>query len=167
MFFVAIELRPDVGEGIAEQPRRLLQRVDRVLDLLRVVPVALVLGQQLVERLGLDVADVGFDLEVAELVALALLDDVGDDEILAVGRQLGDRRDDAEVGIALRQVELPQLLLVVCQPVGIVGVTFDVKMRHGRACRVAIAFLRTPSLNFVLPRMLIWRTFDFAPSLIS
>ena len=38
------------------------------------------------------------------------------------GRQLGKRRDDAEIGIALGQVEGAQLLLVGGEPVRIVGV---------------------------------------------
>ena len=37
------------------------------------------------------------------------------------GVELGDRRDDAEIGIALGQIELAQLLLVEGEPVRIVG----------------------------------------------
>ena len=61
-------------------------------------------------------------LDRAELVARPFLDDVGDDEVAAVGRQLGERRDDAEIGIALGQVESAQLLLVGGEAVGIVAV---------------------------------------------
>ena len=63
---------------------------------------------------------VAFDL--AELVARALLDDVGDDEVAAIGRQFRKRGDNAEIGVALGQVEGAQLLLVGGEAVGIVGV---------------------------------------------
>jgi hypothetical protein len=46
--------------------------------------------QHLGQRRALEVADVALDLDVAELVALALLDDVGDDEVAPVRSQLGD-----------------------------------------------------------------------------
>ena len=46
----------------------------------------------------------------------------GDEEAVARRRQLGDRRDDAEIGVALGEVELAQQLAVVGQAVGIVVV---------------------------------------------
>ena len=79
------------------------------------------IGSSRVSASLLEVADRALDLDVAELVALAFLDHVGDDEVAPVGRQLGDRRDDPEIGIAVGQVELPQLLLVEGEPVGIVA----------------------------------------------
>ena len=69
-----------------------------------------------------EVAQRAVRLDRAELVARPFLDDVGDDEVAAVGRQLGQRRDDAEIGIALGQVEGAKLLLVGGEPVRIVGV---------------------------------------------
>ena len=39
MLAVAVELRPDVGKGIAVQARQLVQVGDRVLDLLGIVPL--------------------------------------------------------------------------------------------------------------------------------
>ena len=74
------------------------------------------------DLLGREVAERAFGLDRAELVARAFLDDVGDDEVTAVGRQFGERGDDPEVGIALGQIEGAQLLLVGREPVGIVAV---------------------------------------------
>jgi hypothetical protein len=51
---------------------------------------------------------------------LAFVDRVGDHEAVLVGRQLGDRRDHAEVVVAAVAVELAQLLAVVLDPVGVV-----------------------------------------------
>ena len=120
---IAVIGRGDVGEGIAEGAGDLVEAGDRVLDGLGVEPVALVrsLISCLDRRRG-EVAQAAFGLDRAELVARPFLDDVGDDEIAAVGRQLGKRGNDAEIGIALGQVEGAQLLLVGGQPVGIVGV---------------------------------------------
>ena len=63
---------------------------------------------------------VGFDR--AEFVARPFLDHVGDDEVAAVRRQLGERRHDAEIRIALCQVEGAKLLLVGRETIRIVGV---------------------------------------------
>ena len=76
----------------------------------------------LLDLAGREVAKGARRLDLAEVIARAFLDDVGDDEVAAVRRQLGQRRDDAEVGVALGQVEGAQLLLVGGKPVGVVGV---------------------------------------------
>ncbi len=122
LVLVPIEVRADFGEGITQEADGFGEAVDGVLDQLGVVPVALFHGQQVLEGFGLHVADLAGEIDIAELVAIAFLDDVGDDEIAAVGREFGDRGDDAEVGIALGQVELPELLLIEGQTVGIIGV---------------------------------------------
>ncbi len=75
----------------------------------------------MVSALAVEVAELALDLDVAELVALAFLDHVGDDEVALVRGQLGDRGDHAEIGIAVGQVELAQLLLVEGQAIGIVA----------------------------------------------
>ena len=78
--------------------------------------------QRLLDRRRGEVAKSALGVDLAELVARPFLDDVGDDEVLPVGRQLGERGDDAEVGIALGQIEGAKLLLVGGEPVRIVGV---------------------------------------------
>ena len=70
------------------------------------------IGSMRLGELRLEVAQVAFDLHVAKFIALALFHDIGDDEVALVRRQFGHRRHDAEIGIALGQVELTQLLLV-------------------------------------------------------
>ena len=69
-----------------------------------------------------EVAQFARRLDRAELVARPFLDDVGDDEVAAIGGQFGQRRDDAEIGITLRQVESAQLLLVGGEAIGIIAV---------------------------------------------
>ena len=121
VFGIAVELRFHVGEGIAESAGRLGQAVDRIFDQLGVVPVAGLHRQASRHRLAVEVADLALHLHVAELVALSFLHHVSDDEVLLVRRQLGHGGNHAEIGIALRQVELPQLLLVVSHAIGIVA----------------------------------------------
>ena len=119
-FGVALEIGADVGERIAEQPGGLFELGHRILDQLGVVPVALLDRQRGRQLLVVEVADVAVDGDVAELVALTLFDHVGDDEVALVGRQFGDRAGHAEIGIALRQIELAQLLLIVVQAILVV-----------------------------------------------
>ncbi len=77
--------------------------------------------QQRLQHLGREIAQLAFDRHRPELVALPFLDHISDDEVLPVVGQFGDGGNDAEIGIALRQVELAQLLLVIGQPVRIIG----------------------------------------------
>ena len=60
-------------------------------------------------------------VDLGKFIPLSLVDDEGHDEIL-LRCQFGNRRHDPEIGIALLQVELPQLLLVIGLAVGVVGV---------------------------------------------
>jgi hypothetical protein len=99
-----------------------LRTGDRVLDLAGIVPVARLHRQIAFQLLLVEVADLAFDTDVAEVVALSFLDHIGDDEVAAVRGQLGHRRDDTEIGVALGKVEQPQLLLVEGETIGIVGV---------------------------------------------
>ena len=69
-----------------------------------------------------EVAQRAVGLDRAELVARPFFDDVGNDEVVPVGRQFRERRNDAEIGVALSQVERAQLLLIGRQPVRIIGV---------------------------------------------
>ena len=120
-FGIAAEFGIDVGKGITEQTGGLAQALDRVLDQLGVVPIVLLHRQQRLEHFGLEVAQLALHVDVAKLVALAFLDDIRDDEILLVAGQLGDRRNDAEIGVAVLQVKQAELLLVIGQTIGIVA----------------------------------------------
>ena len=122
LFAVAVDVRLDLDEGVAAIAERVGQHRDRLLDRFGIVPVAGLDRQKRQHRLGRQVLQLDVDVDLAEAVALALLDREGDDEAVAVRGQLGDRRDDPEIGVALGQVELAQQLAVVGQPVGVVGV---------------------------------------------
>jgi len=91
LFLVAIKAGVDVGKRVAEEADRFRQARHRVLDLLGIVPIALLHRKHALEVLFLDVANLAFEIDFAELVALAFIHHVGDDEVLAVRRQLGDR----------------------------------------------------------------------------
>ena len=119
---VAPDVGADVDEGIAQRADRIGHRRHGLLDLVGVVPVALAHRQVALQGIGIEPLEARRDLDLAELVALALVDREGDEEAVAVGRQLGHRRDDAEVGVAFGQVELAQQLAVEIQAVGIEAV---------------------------------------------
>ena len=85
-------------------------------------------------------------VDLAEIIELALVDREGDVEILAVGRQFGDRRDDAEIGIALLQIESAQLFAVEGQPVRVVIVVRGEEFPP-RALSVAISSRSVSSSN--------------------
>ncbi len=65
-------------------------------------------------------SDRGLDIDGAERIARALLDDEGQEEALLVLVCVGAGRSDAHVGIAVLQVEAAQKLAVEIQAVGVV-----------------------------------------------
>ena len=114
--------RPNVDEGIALQSGGIGHRLDGIVDQLGIVLLALEGLNQRPQIIRIEIANFAFHVDVAEVVKLTLLDGEGDVEIFLVVRQLGHRRDDPEVGIALGQIELPQLFAVVGQAIGIIGI---------------------------------------------
>ena len=115
---VALEIGVHVGKGIAEQAGGFVQPFDRVFDHAWRCTNRPSSSAECWSDVAIEIAQLAFDLDVAELVALAFFHHIGDDEVLLVRRQFGDGGNDAEIGIALRQVELPQLLLVKGQRSG-------------------------------------------------
>ncbi len=131
---IAVDPRPHVDECITQAAELIGDRVDRLLDLVGVVPVALDRVDLLAQRFGIEVAQARHDVDLAEAVALALIDREGDEEPLAVGGQFGDDRHHAKIGVAVREIEPPQEITVERQPIGIVSVV-------GREDAVPAAFL--------------------------
>ena len=88
-----------------------------------------------------------FNLDVTKFVPVTFFHHIGDDEVLLIRRQFGDRRNNAEIGIALRQVKLAKLLLVKCQTIGIIAGAGAEKaietglLRHHFAAQLAIGEL--------------------------
>ena len=119
---VALDRRIDLHEGIAAIAERVADGADRAVDQIGVVPIALARREQRLQHFRVDVFQRVGQVDLAEMVARAFLDGEGDEEARAIGRQLGDRRDDAEIGIALRQIEFAQQLAVIRQAIRIVGV---------------------------------------------
>ena len=121
VFAVRLEIRADIGKGIAEQASRLGQAFDGVLDQLGIIPLAFLDREIAGQRRAVEIANFAFHRHIAEFVAFALFHHIGDDEVFLVRRQLGHGGDDAEIGITLGQIELAQLLLVIGQTVRIVA----------------------------------------------
>ena len=81
-------------------------------------PVAsLQAGSQIVAA---QIAQLRIDGDLADFVALALVDREGQEEALPVGRQFGAGIGDLDVGVAVLQIEPAQQFLVVGQPLRIV-----------------------------------------------
>ena len=78
--------------------------------------------QKRLDRCGGKIADVAFDFDVTKFVAVTFFDDISDDEIALVGRQFGHCRHNAEIGIAIGQIKLPQLALVIGKTIRIIAV---------------------------------------------
>ena len=114
--------RPDVDEGETRGAGGEGQGVGRLFDLLVRVELARLDRQELFQNLRVQLLDVDLDLDLAEVVARALVDHIGHRESVAAGVQFRDRRDDAEVVEAAVAVELPKLFAVVLDPVGVVVV---------------------------------------------
>jgi outer membrane protein insertion porin family len=82
------------------------QRVFGVLDGLVGIELAFADRQHLLEDVGVQLLQLRVDGDLAEAVALALIDGEGDGEAILDRGQFGDRRGDAEVVVALVAVEL-------------------------------------------------------------
>ena len=87
-----------------------------------VVDVAAMHAQDVLQRHGIDRADIGLNLDFAEAIKGAFLDREGDDEALDRGIVFAGRRDHLHVGIAVSQVETPDQVAVGLDAVGVVDV---------------------------------------------
>ena len=105
-----------------------------MFDRVGIVPIAGLDGQQRQHRLAGQILELDVDIHLAEAIPLALVDREGDDKTVAVGGQLGDRRNHAKIGIPLGQIVFAQQLAIVGQPIGVVGV-------RGRQKAIPAAFL--------------------------
>ena len=114
--------RAHVDEGEARGAGGEGQRFGGRLDLGVLVDLPFPDRQQLAQDIAVELLQIGLDAQFAELVAAALIQREGHGEAVAVRRQLGHRRDDAEVVEAAVAVEFAQLLAVVLDPVGVVVV---------------------------------------------
>ena len=119
---IAVAARAHGGERIAA-PRHLDGHLlDRLLDRLAVVDVARAHAQDRAQRLRIDGADVGLNVDGAEMVQRPFFDREGDDEALLGGIVFAGRRDDLHVGIAVLEVEAPDQIAVGLHAVGVVDV---------------------------------------------
>ncbi|MNS54059.1 hypothetical protein D3C72_868390 [compost metagenome] len=114
--------RIDLDKGIARRARREGQGVDGALDTVAFVQIARADRQQALQEVRVEAVVLGDDLDVAELVTVALFQGDRHAESAVVRLELGHRGQDTEVVVAAVRIEFPQLLPVVIQPVGIVVV---------------------------------------------
>ena len=96
--------------------------LDRLLDGVAIIDVAPFHAQDGAQRLRIDGADVGLNVDRAEMVLRPLLDRESDDEALLRGVVLAGRGDDLHVGIAMAQVEAPDQIAVGFDAVGVIDV---------------------------------------------
>ena len=82
---IAVVSGAHVGKGIAKSASGFVQPVDRVFDQLGIIPVALFHWQILGQHCAIKIAQLAFNLHVAEFVAFPFLDHIGDNEIALVG----------------------------------------------------------------------------------
>ena len=112
--------RIDVHEGVAGDAGGEGDRFGRVLDALGVELLALADPHDPFERGRVQFVEGGFDLHLAEIILAPLFDGEGDEEILAVGGEFGDRGDHLKVRIPVLAVELAQEVALIFDPIGIV-----------------------------------------------
>ena len=114
--------RPNIDEGETGGAGGEGQGVGRLLDLLVGIELAGFDGEQRFQDLRVQLLDVDLDLDLAEVIARALVHHIGHGEAVAAGVQFGDRRDDPEVVEPPVTIEFPQLLAVVFDAVGVIVV---------------------------------------------
>jgi hypothetical protein len=95
----------------------------RLLHRFRVVGLSRAHSQLLTERLGIRVADVGDDVDRAELVLLTFLEGERQRESLRIRIHVDGRRKNPEIRVTVLQIEAPQQLLVGRDAFRIVDVT--------------------------------------------
>ena len=149
LFGIAIIGRIDVGEGIALGASHFAQAGDDILDQLGIEPVARLDADQRLELFRGQIAKRAFGTDRAEFVARAFLDHIGDDEVAAIGRQLGQRRNDAEIGITLGEIESAQLLLVRGEAIRIVAV-IGLEHPEQAAGFLGVHFLAQPAIAILV-----------------
>ena len=122
LVLVALDIGTDFDEGVAQRTDDIAERRHRLLDRVGVEPLARRDGQVALQHVDIETLEARRHLDLAELVARAFAYRDCDEEAFTIGRQLGHRRYHAEVGIALRQVELAQQFAVEIEAVRIVAV---------------------------------------------
>ena len=141
---IAVEPRLNIDKSITQTAQRVVQRLNRAVDVTLVVPSALRRLDQAAQRLGVEVLQGGLDLDLAQFVALAFVDGEGDEKGILFRRQFGHCRDDLEIDIAFRQIEIAQLLAIDLQAIGIVGIVGGKEsiegafLSHDLAAQVAV-----------------------------
>ncbi len=97
---------------IPRDPHVLLDGIRGAPDRVAIIPVALVELQVLAQRFAVHATQLRVESDLCRPVALALVQGERQEESGAIGRQLGADVGNAEVGVAVLQVEAAQQLLV-------------------------------------------------------
>src|SRR3546814_5936791 len=119
--FIASEFGIDLRKSITEKTRRFRHGRDGVFDLLGVVPFPFLHWDKTAQRIGLQIANIALYGDIAEFETIALFHHIGADEVPLVRRQFSNRGNDAKIGITLREIESPQLVLVISQTTGLIA----------------------------------------------
>src|SRR6185312_13111470 len=74
------------------------------------------------ENFGVEILDIGFDLDPSERIDGTFVDGEGEIECRTIRRELGDGGNDVEIRVTVTQIEATELLAVEGEAVGIVVV---------------------------------------------
>ena len=119
---IAVAARTHDREGVAAARGLDLHFLDRLLQRFGIVERADVDAREAAQRLGVERADRGLEIDRCDAVLLAFLDLEGDQEALLLGIILSQRGHHLHVGKAVLEIEAANQVAVGLDPVGIVDV---------------------------------------------
>ena len=96
------------------------QRLNRFVDQVGVVSVALFRQQQWLQSVGIQIPDLRLNLHIAKMVQIAFVHGEGDVEVPAIGREFCDRRYNPEIGITARKIKPAELFAIERETVGVI-----------------------------------------------
>ena len=119
-FQIGGDFRTDIDEGIAAHAGDIGERIDGILNRIAPEQITRLGGHRRFERGRVELLQLGYDIDLAEAVNLALVNRVGDVEILLVGRKLCHGGFHTEIIIPLVLVELAEQFAVIFQTARII-----------------------------------------------
>ena len=110
---VFLQIRHHVDKGKALLAQLVGNRINRFFNEFGIVPIAFFEQNFVIQRFDLNIGNLRINRNIVNLVTLALVNDKSQHKRLFVGTEFGNRRNDAEIGIAAFQIKAAQKLLVI------------------------------------------------------
>src|SRR4029078_580819 len=120
---VALEAWPYLAESVPLLRHLDGQRFDGFFHLLGIVHATSPGEDHMPWSVDIDRRQSAFDIDGAEAIAFTLLDGEGNEEAPSVAVEIGGRRHDTGIGIAVLHVELPEQIAIQIEPVRIVDIS--------------------------------------------